>query len=304
MLCYGGVAVEAFIELPYTPQPGIAHIICDEAYRIGGGSGHVAEWLGSWGVPVRLSGYSLGQDRQGDRLWEWLEAYPSIELANLQRLPGIDTLVSRTLPFPDGSRYLLCVGYEHVTLTPPSEQLLEGIGLLEIAFYHRQVRGNAASREMARLAIDKGIALVVMDLLDPRDELVRSGDIISNSAASIAEKYPEVDRLAHCRALQAISHEVVVLTDGNRAIHALDRDGRHYSLLPPQVTMVEATGAGDSFRAGMIYGRLQQWSLPRTLSWATAVSALQVQRSLAQDRPPSKERVMEMAERIEVSEIL
>jgi sugar/nucleoside kinase (ribokinase family) len=300
VLCYGGIAVESFIELPYQPKPGIAHIICDEYYRIGGGAANAAEWLASWGIPTRLSGYVIGYDRYGDQLREWLSEYPSLDLSYLQRQKEINTLISRTIPFPDGNKYLLCSGYAEVTLTPPTPKLLEDIQILEIAFYFRQARGNAASAEIARLAAGRGIKIVAMDLLTPDAETVPAAEVIVNSAASILEQFPSADVGEHSNELQAASKGIVITTDGSQQIHAIDRDGTQYSLLPPKVTPVETTGAGDSFRAGIIYGLLQQWSLSHSLRWAAAVSALQIQRSLAQDRPPTMEKIASLAERIEV----
>jgi sugar/nucleoside kinase (ribokinase family) len=303
VLCYGGIAVEAFINLPHQPKLGIAHIICDETYRLGGGSANVAEWLGSWNVPTRLSGYAIGYDRHGDRLWNWLNEHPSIDLSYLLRSHEIDTLVSRTIPFPDGNRYLLCIGYAQVTITPPKPELLEGVSILEIAFYNGQPRGNVASEQMAKMAITKGINIVAMDLLDPMVNLVPITSVIINSAASILEIYPGVDTLKHCLNIHAQSKGVVILTDGNHPIHAVDKDGTHYSVNPPEVTAVETTGAGDSFRAGIIYGMMNEWPLAESLRWATAVSALQVQRSLVQDRVPSKEQIAKIAAKITVLKV-
>jgi sugar/nucleoside kinase (ribokinase family) len=299
VLCYGGVAVEAFVELPYQPRAGIAHIICDESYRIGGGSANVAEWLGGWGIPTRLSGYVIGYDRAGDRLWRWLKKYPSIDLTYLERRRDVDTLVSRTIPFPDGNRYLLCIGYAHVNMTPPTPELLEGISILEVAFYYRQERGNAAATQLARLAASKGIRIVAMDLIDPQDQLAGSTEVIINSAASIREQFPQTDPMSHCQELQAKSQGIVILTDGDNPIRAIDKDGTLYSLLPPRVDVRESTGAGDSFRAGIIYGLLKAWDLPQSLGWAAAVSALQVQRRLAQDQLPSMEQITEIAKQIQ-----
>ena len=194
----------------------------------------------------------------------------------------------------------MCSGYADVTLTPPTPKLLEDIQILEIAFYFRQDRGNAASAEIASLAASRGIKIVAMDLLTPDAETVTAAEVIINSAASIAEQFPGADVGEHSKELQAASKGIVITTDGSQLIHAIDRDGTHYSLLPPIVTPVETTGAGDSFRAGIIYGLLQQWSLSRSLRWAAAVSAMQVQRSLAQDRPPTREKIAGMAEQIEV----
>jgi sugar/nucleoside kinase (ribokinase family) len=69
VLCYGGIAIESIFKLPYQPKPGIAHIICEEHYRLGGGAANVAEWLGSWAIPTRISGYVIGYDHYGDLVW-------------------------------------------------------------------------------------------------------------------------------------------------------------------------------------------------------------------------------------------
>jgi len=75
------------------------------------------------------------------------------------------------------------------------------------------------------------------------------------------------------------------------------------------VPITDATGAGDSFRAGMIYGLhqgwhlpecLRCWHLPECLRWATAVGALQVQRSLIQAPPPGLDQVASLARQIDV----
>ncbi len=300
VLCYGGIAVESFIELPYQPKPGIAHIICDEYFRLGGGAAHVAEWLGSWEIPTRLTGYVLGCDPYGEMLIDWLSGYPSIDLDYIQRQKGIDTLVSRTIPFPDGNKYLLCTGYANVTLVAPRLEILDGIQIVEIAFYHRQPRGNTAAKEMAKLAASNGIKIVATDLISLEDEILPDASVIINSRASIIEQYPDADVIEHSQKLQDASKGIVITTDGSRTLNAFNRDGAHYSLRPPKVVPVDTTGAGDSFRAGIIYGLLQSWPLDQSLKWAAAVSALQIQRSLSQDRPPLKDRIASLAEQIEV----
>lgn len=300
VLCYGGIALETVIELPYAPKPGVAHIICEERSRLGGGSAHVAEWLASWEVPTRLSGYVLGRDPSGDQLQGWLSAYPTLDLRFLERSDGVGTLVSRTVPFPDGDKYLLCVGYANVTLTPPAVALLDDVDVLEIAFYHRQDRGNAAALALAGLAAARGVKIVAMDMFAPIVADPPAADVVINSAASIREQHPAIDVRAHGRALRARTGGTVIVTDGGRELWAVDRDGAEYVARPPDVRATDSTGAGDSFRAGVIYGLVQGWPLADTLRWATAVGALQIQRSLAQDRPPARDRIAQLAEQVEV----
>jgi sugar/nucleoside kinase (ribokinase family) len=40
------------------------------------------------------------------------------------------------------------------------------------------------------------------------------------------------------------------------------------------VKVVDATGAGDVFRAGFIYGLLQRWPVPEILRFANATAAI------------------------------
>jgi len=96
----------------------------------------------------------------------------------------------------------------------------------------------------------------------------------------------------------------MITTDGNRKIIALHKDGAFYSLLPPKVQPTDATGAGDSFRAGMIYGHLKGWPLACSLKWAAAVGVLQVQRPFFQEKPPSKQKITDIAKTIEVHKII
>jgi len=64
---------------------------------------------------------------------------------------------------------------------------------------------------------------------------------------------------------------------------------------PPQVEAVDATGAGDAFRAGLIYGLLQGWTLAESAIWGTAAGALKVQRVGAASDLPSREDVASLA---------
>jgi ribokinase len=69
---------------------------------------------------------------------------------------------------------------------------------------------------------------------------------------------------------------MVIITDGPREVFALDEQGNGFAITPPVVTAVDATGAGDAFRAGLLYGLLHGFDLPRSLCWAVATGSLKV----------------------------
>ncbi|HEX9385867.1 MAG TPA: PfkB family carbohydrate kinase, partial [Anaerolineales bacterium] len=52
--------------------------------------------------------------------------------------------------------------------------------------------------------------------------------------------------------------------------------GNGFILQPPATTAIDATGAGDAFRAGLLYGLLHGFDLPRSLCWGVATGSLKV----------------------------
>jgi sugar/nucleoside kinase (ribokinase family) len=169
----------------------------------------------------------------------------------------------------DGNTYLFCSDFASASFVPPAPEMLEDVQVLEIAFYYRNPRGNAASAELASLADSRGIKIVAMDIVSTDHETLPLADIIINSAASVIEQHPDVNFLEHSNALQGISNGIVITTDGSQEINAIDHDGTHYSLLPPKVQVTDSTGAGDSFRAGIIYSLLKGWPLAQSFQLAS-----------------------------------
>jgi 5-dehydro-2-deoxygluconokinase len=69
----------------------------------------------------------------------------------------------------------------------------------------------------------------------------------------------------------------VITTDGPGAVYALDAQGNGFTIQPPDVNAIDATGAGDAFRAGLLYGLLSGFDLPRSVCWGVASGSLKVE---------------------------
>jgi sugar/nucleoside kinase (ribokinase family) len=85
-----------------------------------------------------------------------------------------------------------------------------------------------------------------------------------------------VDVRQHARKLQSISKGIVITTDGGQIVHALDGQGNGFTIQPPVITAIDATGAGDAFRSGLLYGLLRGFDLPRSVCWGVAAGSLKV----------------------------
>jgi sugar/nucleoside kinase (ribokinase family) len=80
--------------------------------------------------------------------------------------------------------------------------------------------------------------------------------------------------------------EIVVLTMGSRGAALFTSKGR-YSTAVYDVPVKDTTGAGDCFHAAFLYGILSDWNLQCCLEFASAASAILVQKIGARGGLPS-----------------
>ncbi|MFN3335375.1 MAG: carbohydrate kinase family protein, partial [Caldilinea sp.] len=66
--------------------------------------------------------------------------------------------------------------------------------------------------------------------------------------------------------------------------------------LPIPVSVVDATGAGDSFNAGFVYGHLAGWSLERTLAFAVACGSASTRAAGGIESQPTLAEAMALME--------
>ncbi len=88
------------------------------------------------------------------------------------------------------------------------------------------------------------------------------------------------------REILSTGPEIVVLTMGSRGA-ALFTSKDRYSTAVYDVPVKDTTGAGDCFHAAFLYGILSDWNLQRCLEFATAASAILVQKIGAREGLPS-----------------
>ncbi len=70
--------------------------------------------------------------------------------------------------------------------------------------------------------------------------------------------------------------KIVVITDGPKTAHAYNGI-QHFQLQPPNVKIIETTGAGDSFAAGMVAGIIIKKDIEEAMQWGMAESGAVIQ---------------------------
>lgn len=113
------------------------------------------------------------------------------------------------------------------------------------------------------------------------DKLLAASDLFLPNSAEVQAIGRRQDDVAAAEELQRRGRAAgggrltVAVKRGARGGLAL-RDRERVEVSGPRVPVVDTTGAGDSFDAGMVYGMLAEWPLMRSLELAVACGSLSV----------------------------
>ena len=271
VFCYGELGVDNIIQADRLPTPEIAVFPRAESYHIGGAAANTAVWLANMGIPVGLAGNLIGQDQYGEWLWDWLKKHPLLDLSLVEKREGIPTPFTRAIVTPDGERSFLIFYYPQTPKLPFQLSMLKGAKYVALDLY-----GGPERLKTARDAIQAGVQTTIGDVIWADHDVLPYTSIATNSASYIRSVFPGIDVCQQARTLQFISKGIVITTDGGEDVFVVDQKGAAFTVKPPVVTSVDATGAGDAFRAGLLYGLLKGLDLPHSVCMGVAAGALKV----------------------------
>jgi sugar/nucleoside kinase (ribokinase family) len=271
VLCYGEIGIDNIIQADGLPSPENAIFPRSDSYHGGGAAANTAVWLDNLGVKVKLTGNVIGHDPYGHRILEGLRKHSNIDVSLVEQREGVVTPFTRAIVTPDGERSFLIFWYPQAPKVQLTKERLQGVKYLALDLY-----GGPERLATAQLAFESGVSTVIGDVIWPDHPALPFTSIATNSGPYIRQHFPGVDVRQHARRLQSISKGIVITTDGPRIVHALDAQGNGFTVQPPATTAIDATGAGDAFRAGLLYGLLQGFDLPHSLCWGVATGSLKV----------------------------
>jgi sugar/nucleoside kinase (ribokinase family) len=290
VLCYGEIGVDNIIQADGLPSPENAVFPLSDSYHRGGAASNTAVWLAALGVKVKLTGNAIGHDIYGDMIMGGLRNHFNIDLSLVEQRKDVTTPFTRAIVTPDGERSFLIFWYPQAPKIQLTKEMLIGARYLALDLY-----GGPERLDTARLAFESGVSTAIGDVIWPEHPALPFTSIATNSGPYIRQHYPGVDVRQHARRLQTISKGIVITTDGPGSVHALDSQGHGFTIQPPAVNAVDATGAGDAFRAGLLYGLLRGDELPRSLCWAVAAGSLKVKNLGAATTLPDFEEIEALA---------
>jgi sugar/nucleoside kinase (ribokinase family) len=285
---YGVIAASELIELgdEFPAEAGYAEITAVHA-SIGGEAASSAYVLARLGVATKLSGSRLGSDAASRRTMEFLTG-SGVDCSAVERRPGA----------PAFERVLSSSG-ERTVLGAYGRMLAERAWS---APSHQDVRSASIvcldpflspdSDRVASWCREAGIPYVTVDV-PPDSEIARhaAASVISGEFAD--RTFETGDPHEVLTAYTGTCHGLVIVTQGPRSLFYGRPGGPHEEAIPFRVDAADTAGAGDAFRAGIVYGMVRGFSDERLVSTASAIAAMVCQRPPGVLHSPTEQELEE-----------
>lgn len=266
---------------PY-PARNTYQEITDTFQMPGGEAANAAVILSALGVPAKLDGCVLGHET--DR--------PMREYLTRR---GVDCSCMKTREDFAGWRDIVLCDGETRTVFGWFNALFSQKGLWsepdeaairEAAYVALDPWFEGGSQRVAELCVKHGTPYVTIDFkLDTY--ITRHARAIVCSEEFLEREYPSRDWRELLAEYRAACPGLVIFTFGPNTLLYCEAGGEIQTHEPFRIETVDTLAAGDTFRAGIVYGLLKGLSTRETIDFACACAALVCQRFPSVYNPPS-----------------
>ena len=259
----------------------------------GGEMGTAATVLASLGVKVKIDGTHIGT--QVAPMLSTFYAEKTVDLSSLFFDPNYDGLmdyvvVADLVRSPMGTFQTLYANREK-RWNAPKEEDIKGAKVAGIDPFFME-----ETIETAKLCVKNKVPYVTIDC-PHTDYLHQHAAIDVVSKECLAEHYMGVPKEEVFEKLISTTDGLVIITTGqNDMMYGRKNTGIHY--MPVFKTDVKSTlGAGDTFKAGCIYGLLHNFTDEETVRFASAASAVAISRYPLPLNPPTMDEIKRMLDK-------
>jgi len=268
--------------LPRLPTAGELLVTDDFLMGAGGCAANVAVVLSKFGVDSRVVG-KVGRDSFGDFVISAL-AESGVDVSFIRRSETMGTAKTVIVPVAgDDRRYIHTVG-SNADLTGQDfgSEAMSGIDVVYLGGY--LVLPGLHPEAVVELfdAAHRAGAQTLLDVVLPGDSHASMDDLRS-ILPSVDFFLPNFDEASHLTGEQDpevqaacfnnAGAKTAVITMGAHGLFARSATDT-LEVTAPSVDVVDGSGAGDAFAAGLIVGLLEGWPLERSLRFASAAGAL------------------------------
>lgn len=290
---FGTICLDRLRRVPRLPALGGYSEVEDEALMLGGEAANTANALVKWGRGVVLAGNGLGLGPDADLLLELIEdkglSKSLLPIHHNRSEDAIDpTPVCDIYVTPDGERTMFGRGFADMR---PEFDISE-LPFKKGEWFTAEPNMDKPSRLVAQAAVDAGMNCYLMDFIRG-DEPIAIDSFWQSSTDWAGFRNNTQKNVEWVKSWIARYGCFTILSDGPNGFVAgsLDMPARAY---PPYPTphVVDTTGAGDMFRAGMLFGLDQGWPRTKCLQFASAAGCLKCRALGATTEVPSVEEVL------------
>jgi len=257
------------LSMPFPSPDGYAEI-AESHFMTGGEALNSAIVLSRLGLSVQLDGNWIGDTPAGERLLETIRRF-GIDTQRLRIKK--DFAGVREIVFSDEHSRTIFGNYVDLLSTTRKWNIPQQADLAKARIVCVDPPFHAESALVGRYAVELGVPFVSIDC--PYDQS------LSGAAAAVIlsgefrnREYPQAVITELFAEYQQRAQGLVVFTVGDDAVLYGRRGMPSKQFKPYPVKVIDSAGAGDSFRAGIVYGLLQQWSDDQIIQYAAAVAGL------------------------------
>ena len=281
VLMFGDINIDNIFMLSEFPAPGRDGYADHIEMKIGGTVCNSAVVMRGLGQPTSVLG-SVGEDIWSKFIFE--ELYKAdVDSSHVVTKPNIHTGLIFIAVTPNGQRTMLSHRGANIAIQPEDidQDILDNVCWLELTGYvfikdpQRETAWRlvemAANRNIP-ISMDTGLDPVIL-APDTIHEVLPYLSVLITGGAE-AERLTHADEYHHqINALLALGPEQVAIKLGHEGAVLGWADGLLYNPAFP-VKVLDTTGAGDAFTAGLLYGYLHKFSPNGSLLLANAMGGL------------------------------
>lgn len=296
----GSLNMDIVIEANRAPKMGET-IAGQQAHFIPGGKGaNQAVATARLGACTCMIG-AVGNDGFGQELLQAL-AKDQINTDSVKTVEGTATGIASILLAEQDNSIIVVAGANANCSPADIDQNIDKIQAADMVLLQLEI-----PLETVEYAARKAKELGKQVILNPAparqlpDSLYQLLDVITPNETELAlltgkgndEKLTDENLQVAMKQLQARGARQVVTTLGSQGAALLDEQGSFARVSGYKVQVVDTTGAGDSFNAGLAYSLASGQTLTEAVAFASKVAALAVTKLGAQGGMPTMEQVLQ-----------
>ena len=270
-------------------QPDEYSEIAEQYFLPGGETGTAATVLSSLGVSIRMDGTWIGTEVAP--MLKDFYADKSVDLSSLHFTEDkgvMDYVVIAGLVRSPMGRFQTLFSTGKRWWSIPKEEDIAGCRAAAVDPYFGE-----ESLRAAELCRQHNVPFVTID--SPHDSILhRQAAVNVVSKECFSEHYAGMAPEAIMELMQQETDGLTILTQGGGDMLYARKDGPIHRMKPFRVTVRSTLGAGDTFKAGCVYGLLHGMKDEDLVRFASACSAIAISRFPLPLNPPKPEEVQEL----------